>query len=303
MTIRFFALRICVALPLCGALYFALPRSACAAIVVDFEDFNLAPESYMKGPAPDAEIQVGVYGEEEAVGRFTSQGVGFSNSYTPAYGSWSGFAISTTTDTTTEGYGNQFSAITGSGAGDSSHYGVAFGYMDAGFFDSSDVGQLRQLPSIYLPANMQAQSTMITNTTYAALSMQNGDGFGKAFGGASGTDPDFFKLTVYGIGADNQVLGSSVDFMLADYQSAGSDQDYILKSWARLDLTPLAGAQSLHFNLASSDLGDWGMNTPSYFAIDNLTVSAVPEPSGLALLTCLGLGLTLRRCRANRQYN
>ncbi len=34
----------------------------------------------------------------------------------------------------------------------------------------------------------------------------------------------------------------------------------------------MANARSLHFNLASSDSGPFGMNTPAYFAIDDLTL-------------------------------
>ena len=38
-----------------------------------------------------------------------------------------------------------------------------------------------------------------TNTTYTALSMLNGDGFAKQFGGASGTDADWYNITIEGL--------------------------------------------------------------------------------------------------------
>ncbi len=59
-------------------------------------------------------------------------------------------------------------------------------------------------------------------------------------------------------------------------------------------MTPLAGSESLGFGFASSDVGQFGINTPLYFAMDNLTLStstAIPEPSS-ALLALTALGIT-----------
>ena len=38
----------------------------------------------------------------------------------------------------------------------------------------------------------------LTNATYAALSMQNGDSFAKKFGGTTGNDADLFGVTLRG---------------------------------------------------------------------------------------------------------
>jgi hypothetical protein len=127
---------------------------------------------------------------------------------------------------------------------------------------------------------------MVTNTTYAALSMLQGDGFAKKFGGTSGDDPDWFKLTVYGTDTTGNVLSNAVSLFLADYRDAS---DYIVDQWTLLDLSPLADAHRLYFNLTSSDVGDYGMNTPGYFAIDNISMTTVPEPSSLALLCGAGI--------------
>ena len=52
----------------------------------------------------------------------------------------------------------------------------------------------------------------------------------------------------------------------------------------------------IRFTMSSSDNGMFGMNTPAYFAMDNLVV---PEPSSLTLGALAGLTL-LRRRRATR---
>ncbi|MBC7354240.1 MAG: DUF4465 domain-containing protein [Thermogutta sp.] len=251
--------------------------------VVDFEDVGatLAPNSYWNGSPNDGH------------NTFTSHGFVFHNNYTQAWDVWDGFAYSNKTDTTTPGHTNQYSAITGSGAGGSPTYGVSF------------VNLWGDLPKIDVPAGVALQSMQVTNTTYAYLSMKNGDDFAKKFGGSSGNDPDWFKLTIYGKDLANQVLGT-VEFYLADFRFADNTLDYIVNWWATVDLTPISSARILEFSLDSSDVGPWGMNTPAYFALDNIVfqtlgggAEVVPEPASLALLAsglaAAGAGAWLRR--------
>ena len=63
-------------------------------------------------------------------------------------------------------------------------------------------------------------------------------------------------------------MGEFVDFYLANFLGSNS---YIINTWQTLDLSSLAGAESLQFGLSSADNDPtYGMNTPAYFAIDNL---------------------------------
>ena len=120
-----------------------------------------------------------------------------------------------------------------------------------------------------------------TNTTYAYNSMLFGDFVGKKFGGSTGKDSDFFILTVLAHSTVNATGNYRVDtfeFPLADFRFADSTQDYILKTWKYADLNPLikmAVLDSLAFKLSSSDVGQWGMNTPSFFAVDAFDIQFV----------------------------
>jgi hypothetical protein len=58
---------------------------------------------------------------------------------------------------------------------------------------------------------------------------------------------------------------------LADYRFADNTQDYIQKDWTTVSLTSSETLGRLKFNLTSSDEGQWGMNTPAFFAIDDLS--------------------------------
>ena len=196
-------------------------------------------------------------------------GAEFGNSFSSEFGGfWTGWAYSNVKDATTAGIGNQYAAITNSGADGSEMYAVGFG-GDAMF--------------INLPSDHVATSVQLTNTTYAALSMLHGDAFGKKFGGESGTDPDFFSVSIVGFDQVNAtgIETGTQEVLLADYRFADHELDFVLDTWQTVDLTPLGNARSIGFQFSSSDIGDFGINTPTYLALDQLRFSAVPEPTGV----------------------
>ena len=179
---------------------------------------------------------------------------------------WEGFTYSSVNDTTTPGYTNDYAV-----------YGDGMDYSDAGsyavFYNSSP-------SAVLLPVETTVQGFYANNTTYAALSMLNGDAFSRQFTTASN---DFFTLTIEGFN-DSAVSQGTVDFMLADYTGATGS---IVDDWTWVDLSGLgSNVSSLAFSFASSDTGAFGINTPQYFAMDNLTVAAIPEPSSVVLMLC-----------------
>lgn len=273
------------------------------ADTVTFDDLLLPPESFFAGPTANAVVVAGPFGPS-LDGTFSSGGVQFSNHYDQTFQSSTGFAYSNTSDTTTASFLNQYSAYPGTGAGPGAdNYGVAFGHQDlvANDFDPvpfspNNPDEMYQLPNITIPVGFKLQSLEVTNTTYTALTMKNGDGFGfsKAFGGPTGSDADYLLLTAYGTDAVGTVLGSA-EFYLADYRFADNGLDYIVNTWTTWDLTALGNASRIYFNLSSTDVGQFGMNTPGYFAADNLQIVAVPEPSSFVLMIAAIAGALLLR--------
>jgi len=214
--------------------------NATAQSVAKFDDLTLAPGKFWNG--------------SDASGSFKSGNTTFYNSYNTDWQSWSGFAYSNITDVTTAGYENQYSAITGKGYEGSANYAVCYPSPSAelGF------GALTQTTGFY-----------VTNSTYAYLSMKNGDAFAKKFGGESGNDPDYLKLMIEALDTENKPV-DTVYFYLADFRSTDNTKDFILNKWAWVDLSELKKASKLRFSLSSSDNSYGFMNTPGYFCMDDL---------------------------------
>ena len=211
---------------------FLMTTALANAAVSDFEDLDLYADSYWNG--------------SDGSGGFTSGGTNFHNNYDADWGSWDGFSCSNMIDNTTIGLDGQYNNITGGGAGESSNYAVGYYSVWAA-----------SPPTVTLPSEQILSGAYFTNNNYAYYSMLNGDAFAKKF-----EDGDWFKLTITGKDASEDETGT-VDFYLAD----GTN---IVKTWKWLDLSSLGEVKSLEFVLSSSDTGEWGMNTPAYFCMDNL---------------------------------
>lgn len=247
-----------------------LVLGAQAQSVAKFDDLPLAPEKFWNG--------------SDLSGNFKSADVTFYNVYTKsAYGDyWNGFVYSNTTDATTAGYTNQYSAITGKGYNGSSNYAVCYPSPSA-------------IAEYKTPA--KTSGFYVTNSTYAYLSMKNGDDFAKKFGGATGNDPDYFKLMIEALDADSKPV-DTVYFYLADFRFADNSKDYILDKWTWVDLGELKEAKKLRFSLSSSDNSFGYMNTPGYFCIDDLNGEKPYEYKPVTYASFENIDLT-----ANGYYN
>lgn len=195
------------------------------------------------------------YVGSDSAGGFTAEGVTFKNSYAeyPWGFSWGGFGYSNMTDNVTTGFGNQFSAITGAGAQNSDIYAI---------YTNSD--------TLFFPGAAVFGTVQVTNTTYAYYAVKDGDdGNATPFVKGPFEEGDFFTVTIYGHSSSDELVDSIVVY-LADYRSTNTSDHYVLNDWTSINLETLEGSTYLTFKFDSSDIGAWGMNTPAYFALDNL---------------------------------
>ncbi|MCR9172881.1 MAG: DUF4465 domain-containing protein [bacterium] len=236
----------------------AVGGTVAAQSTFDFESVTLNPDSYDNGSAQNGDW---IFTQNESI-RMT-------NVYDTAWGGiWNGFAISNTTDLSTMDYSNQYSAAPGSGAGNSSNYAI---YYQPGTISTETIGA-------------QITEFKISNTALAKLIMENGYFNAKQFGSPNnangqpdGTNgEDWFRVWFMAESEAGDL--DSMEFYLADYRFADSTQDYIVDTWETIDLLQAFNfpVSTLNFKLESSDNDPvYGMNTPAYFAIDDIKTTGL----------------------------
>ncbi|MFA8449323.1 MAG: DUF4465 domain-containing protein [Bacteroidales bacterium] len=221
------------------------------ALVADFEDLTLGTDSHWNGVQKEGD-------ENGSVNYFHSGTCEFYNFYSEQYKTWSGFAYANHTSSTYSQLSDQFNAITGK-AHSGSNYAIFYGFND----DPSN-----KISFTNTVDGEKVSGMYVTNSAWAATSMENGDQYSKKFGGEDGNDPDFFKIVAKGIDKDGKET-AIVEFFLADFRSEDNSDDYIVKEWKWFDLSSLGTVKEVQFHLESSDNGDYGMNTPGYFCFDD----------------------------------
>ena len=209
---------------------------------VDFESLTVPASGFWNG--------------SDGTGFFISSDLKFENQYAAAWQTWSGFSYSQKNDVKTAGYGNQYSVI--DPASQNNKFAIFYPSFGADIYASLKEGGFFEPKSVHL-----------CNSTYTGLSMKNGDAYSRKFGGITGTDPDWFKVTVIGFDQNNNKSGS-LDIYLADFRSADSSKDYIVTKWTTFDLSSLGRVYKLSFAFSSSDTGTYGINTPTYCCLDNI---------------------------------
>ena len=180
-------------------------------------------------------------------------------SFSHYYGDWGfggGFTYTNKTDITTAGYSN-ISAITGKGK-----FGKVYITANTSSFTPATIINMN-------PEQYAFKGTWITNTTYAYLAIKDGNDNSSPSYVHKFKAGDWFKLTAVGYDVNKQKIGSA-DFYLADFRDGKTK---IVNDWEWFDLGTLNTASYITFDMSSTDNGDYGMNTPSYFCLDGITLA------------------------------
>lgn len=216
----------------------------------------------------DVDLQGATYynGADEAGLIATANDFSFMNYYNAGYGSWNGFAISAT----------RSNIYTGNWTDDTQYNSCVAGGMQSekfaiGYYSEYNALMEDQYPEIYATKNIKPEYAYITNTAWAVKSMTEGDDYAKKF-----DETDWLKLTISGMVFDEEeedyVAQASVDFYLAK-------DGKIVDEWTKVDLTALGICEFIRFTMDSSDKSYGFMNTPAYFALDNMKAEVTDNPT------------------------
>ena len=97
---------------------------------------------------------------------------------------------------------------------------------------------------------------------------------------------DYFAITFNGLDKEgNKIEGSEVVCYLIDYRSEDEADWKLNEDWERFDLSALGEVYGISFSVNSSDVGQYGMNTPAYFAMDALAVADGEETALPAVIS------------------
>jgi hypothetical protein len=201
----------------------------------------------------DSVLNMKQEGEDMVSSAFVSAGFKFNYNYNANWDSWSGYAVSGRTDTTYVSYVlGQYNSCVGHGYGGSANYLVAYPQGETIEVADENTGA-RILKGMYVAVNTYVQNAIV-----------NGD----IYSGAAFTTGDYFTLNIVGLDADGEPT-DTLTYALADYRSADATAHSYAKDWSYVDLTALGEVSALKFFMDGSRKGQWGLDTPAYFLMDN----------------------------------
>ena len=145
----------------------------------------------------------------------------------------------------------------GAGAGGSDNFAIVY---DAGAYASNPAAitlgdkQARFIESVMINNTNYTWNVLISGNTYCAPLASDG----------------FFKVTATGYLGET-VTGTSEFYLAKD--------GIVFTGWRKWDLSSLGEVDQVVFSVSGSNelYGDWGINAPTYFAIDDIAVRVYPE--------------------------
>ncbi len=237
--------------------------------VADFED---ADDEVLAADAGGSNFYTGFAIYEDA-----ATGLIFGNNDGPFSQSGSSFMydgglyVSRFNDMLENSYSNQCSvyykdAVTGCGGHRGSRtFCLGYGYDDV---IPTEYGRDNRPAMVFGDAGREAviDHMWVTNSTYAALTMLEGGFVATPF---SYERKSYMLLTATGFRADGTQTGKA-EIYLADFRTQAAAG--IVREWIKFDLSALGAVNKVVFNVESSDVGEYGMNTPGYFCMDDVAV-------------------------------
>lgn len=173
------------------------------------------------------------------------------------YGYWGGFAQSKMCDANPENglYENQYSVFNSNAAsGDS----FLLYYYDS-YNEPCDIVCL---------SNLELRSVKLNLSTYTYASITNEDinTFARAF-----TDGDYLKVVFIPYTSTGVAVGDGVEAYVVDYRDG---KRFVATNWQKFNLNLPASAR-IRVIIETSDVGEWGANTPLYICLDDLVYELV----------------------------
>ena len=224
------------------------PEPEIVSTVIGFEGATLNADGYWCGDETGEKFDN--FGSDGYACSYKEDIVNFPVNWTPAWASWSGFAVSNRTETTYAAETmtpDQFNNITGKAHG-GKNFMVVYTFGEQIEFDKP----------------VKVKGFWYTNEAWTVDAILNGDGMSPGKFEAE----DFLNCVVYPTPAENVMSGARLEIPLA------KDGDYV-KEWKYCDLSDVVAfhnIKALSFGFEGTKRNDYGLTTPTYICIDDIEI-------------------------------
>lgn len=177
--------------------------------------------------------------------------------------SWEGFTFSKKHADT----GNQFECVAKGGLlGEGTPFVVGY-YSE--YFTNNSTDYPSSNIIVFDDNNYYPKEVYICQSSNTLKALKEGLSVARPF-----TDKDTLALIITGINNQYVEIGESVVYHLAV-------DGKFNQGWEKVDLSFMDACAGLSFRMTSTDKGQWGINTPTYFALDGLTISTEKVETGI----------------------
>lgn len=177
--------------------------------------------------------------------------------------SWEGFTFSKKNADT----GNQFECVAKGGLlGEGTPFVVGY-YSE--YFTNNSTDYPSSNIIVFDDNNYYPKEVYICQSSNTLKALKEGLSVARPF-----TDKDTLALIITGINNQYVEIGESVVYHLAV-------DGKFNQGWEKVDLSFMDACAGLSFRMTSTDKGQWGINTPTYFALDGLTISTEKLETGI----------------------
>ena len=145
------------------------------------------------------------------------------------------------------------------GAGASQYFGVVFTSTDK-------PAKISLTDQNGTPAERKILSLQICPTSYFYGVATYGNSFSKSL-----KDSGWFAVDVKGFDTQGKPTAGGKPVRIYLTQQDFHPGSVLFSTWKEFDLSALGSVSTLSFSCLGSDTGQYGLNTPAYFAIDNIT--------------------------------
>ena len=161
-----------------------------------------------------------------------------------------------------------------------SNFGIVYGYQDQYNSTYMAMPEFTFRDDDFNLVNRNIQYMYVCNSAYTYGVIIHGnywdDGEDDGWTGSAQslvTNKGWFKVLAYGYKADGSATnnGNPVEFYLADYRENSVTATPAIERWTKWDLSALGSVAKIKFNFVGSDNSQYGLNTPAYLCIDDIT--------------------------------